>query len=66
MFRASSILEISVLKGERVQILEPDPGDGWTKIKTHGGGIGFIPSSYIQTKDDTFEAYLKSHKSSNL
>lgn len=29
MFRSSSDVELTVLKGERLFILEQDPGDGW-------------------------------------
>jgi len=53
MFRASSGLEITVLKGERVQLMEPDPGDGWTKIQTIGGGAGFIPTSYLNIDENS-------------
>ena len=46
--RASSSVEITVLKGERVRVLQPDPGDGWTKVRTESEIVGFIPTSFIK------------------
>jgi uncharacterized protein YgiM (DUF1202 family) len=42
---------VTVLQGEKLTLLEEDPGDGWVKIMTQGGTIGFVPSTYLYICD---------------
>eukprot|EP00127_Corallochytrium_limacisporum_P002805 Clim_evm18s141 gene=Clim_evmTU18s141 len=45
-FDASTGTEVSCIKDEVVELLEPDDGDGWMKIRKFDGGEGFVPAAY--------------------
>ena len=48
LYRATSDLELTVLKGERVRVETADTGDGWTQVRTESNLVGFIPTSFIK------------------
>lgn len=42
-------------EGMTVQILEPDDGSGWVKVKDPNEKNGLVPASYIGTGDKSLE-----------
>ena len=40
--------ELSVSKGENLELVEEDSGDGWTKVKNEHGVEGIVPTSHIR------------------
>ncbi|CAD5113680.1 DgyrCDS2842 [Dimorphilus gyrociliatus] len=39
---------LAIRDGEKLQIIEADTGDGWTRVKNDSGEDGFVPTLYIE------------------
>ena len=56
--------EVSVEKHERLEEVMSDQGDGWTKVRTKQGLLGFVPTSYVKETQSHGEFNSKFSRSS--
>ncbi|KAG8702398.1 hypothetical protein FRC09_004760 [Ceratobasidium sp. 395] len=47
-YSASGGFEVSVTEGTTVDVVEPDDGSGWVKVRNEQGAEGLIPASYTE------------------
>ena len=44
---------IKIQEGEKMEVIEQDVGDGWTRVRKSNGDEGFVPTSYVQIALDS-------------
>ncbi|KAG8707190.1 hypothetical protein FRC08_000657 [Ceratobasidium sp. 394] len=47
-YSASGEFEVSVTEGSTLDVVEPDDGSGWVKVRNEQGAEGLIPASYTE------------------